>query len=544
MIEKMIKYGYKILIFISVLNFASCRKASKEVLTQKALKQLIYKSDDVAPILKANFQEDVLSKLSLSLDNSQIRLLAKQIDNNKPLAKLLNDNPKKINVWNFLSHSKYSNEIDAINYFSNLPKNQFILKTTDDVGEIIDVNSGNVLAKVSDEIILVTKLNKNPFLNLKNSAPKAVYKIKSTLYSTDDLGRVNNVKTPLLKINKNTVNIIDEGEHILSSKFGGVNLGINKSFLSINDFKQLNTDWHLALVNRKKISEVNIKPLYSDKSGIPDAFNVSYYDGQTRILKHIPNSLKKTNQDVFEQMKRPAIGKHIDGRTATKLFPKDITLKGNKLFYNGMEFAKIDAKTKTILVDRRAALKNGINPLLSHPKLLENYKYVVKDGKNTHIFKTDNFGRVYETEHTIIEKVNYRKKSSQMNSQITNEQNNAKLYGDEISSKQKYNNLTKTQHGSLSDEGGHLLADSAGGIPESINMTSQAYKVNHNSIWRGFEKKTALAVENGDVVIVKNRQLYSDNSRRSSGAVIDLQINGKSEQFTFDNINNTLKDIQ
>ncbi|SDZ90620.1 DNA/RNA non-specific endonuclease [Bizionia paragorgiae] len=530
------KYGYKILIFISVLNFASCRKASKEVLTQKALKQLIYKSDDVAPILKANFQEDVLSKLSLSLDNSQIKLLAKQIDNNKPLAKLLNDNPKKINVWNFLSHSKYSNEIDAINYFSNLPKNQFILKTTDDVGEIIDVNSGNVLAKVSDEIILVTKLNKNPFLNLKNFAPKAVYKIKSTLYSIDDLGRVNNVKTPLLKINKNTVNIIDEGEHILSSKFGGVNLGINKSFLSINDFKQLNSDWHLALVNRKKISEVNIKPLYSDKSGIPDAFNVSYYDGQTRILKHIPNSLKKTNQDVFEQMKRPAIGKHIDGRTTTKLFPKDITLKGNKLFYNGKEFASIDAKTKTILVDRRAALKNGINPLLSHPKLLENYKYVVKDGKNTHIFKTDNFGRVYETEHNIKEIVS--------KSRNVVEQNNAKLYGDEVSSKTTIKNLTNKQHQKLSDEGGHFLADSAGGIPESINITSQAYKVNHSSKWRGLENNILTSVKNGDVVIVKNRQLYSDNSRRSSGAIIDLQINGKSEQFTFDNINNTLKDIQ
>lgn len=538
------KYGYKILILICVLNSTSCRKASKEVLTQKAIKQLIYKSDDVAPILKANFQENVLSTLSLSLDNSQIKLLAKQIDNNKPLAKLLNDNPKKINVWSFLSHSKYSNEIDAINYFSKLPENQFFLKTSEDVGEIIDVNSRKVLAKVFDEIILVTKLNKNPFLNLKNFAPKAIYKIKSTSYNIDDLGRVSNIKTPLLKIDKNALKIIEEEAHILSTKFGGVNLGINKTFLSINDFKQINADWQSAIINRKKISEVNIKPIYSDKSNIPEAFNVSYYNGQTRSLKHIPNSLKKTNQDVFEQMKRPAIGKHIDGRIATKQLDKDITLQGNKLFYKGKEFASIDAQAKAILVDRRAALKNGINPLLSHPKLLENYKYVVKDGKNTHIFKTDNFGRVYETEHEIFEKVSYRNKSTEMDNLLKREQNNAKLYGDEISSKTTIKNLTNKQHQKLSDEGGHFLADSAGGIPESINITSQAYKVNHSSKWRGLENSIVTSVKNGDVVIVKNKQLYSDKSRRSSGAVIDLQINGKTEQFSFDNINNTLEDIQ
>lgn len=536
MIEKMKKYGYKILILICVLNFSSCRKASKVILTQKALKQLIYKSDDVAPILKANFQENVLSTLSLSLDNSQIKLLAKQIDNNKPLARLLNNNPNTISVWNFLSHSKYSNDVDVIKYFNNIPDNKFTLKTSKGKSEIIDVNSGNVLAELSDEFILVTKLENNPFLNLERFAPKTVYKLESNFYDIDDLGRVYNVKSPLLKLNKNALNLLDEGQHILSTRFGGVNLGINKSSLSVDNFKQINSDWQSALNSRKKISEVNIKALYSDKTGIPDAFNISYYNEKIRVIKHIPNNFKKTYQDVFEQIKRPAIGKHIDGRTATKLFPKDITLNRNKLFYNGKEFASIDAKTKTILVDRRAALKNGINPLLSHPKLLENYKYVVKDGKNTHIFKTDNFGRVYETEHNIKEIVS--------KSRNVVEQNNAKLYGDEISSKTTIKNLTNKQHQKLSDEGGHFLADSAGGIPESINITSQAYKVNHSSKWRGLENNIVTSVKNGDVVIVKNRQLYSDNSRRSSGAVIDLQINGKSEQFTFDNINNTLKDIQ
>lgn len=536
MIEKMKKYVYKILILVLVLNFGSCRKASKEVVSQKVAKQLIYKSDDVATILKANFQEDVLSTLSLSLDNSKIKLLAKQIDNNKPLANFLNSNPKIISVWNFLSHSKYSKEVDAISYFNNLSKNQFILKSSDGVGEIIDANSGKVLAEVSNEVILVTKLNKNPFLNLEKFAPKAVYKIKSTLYNIDDLGRVTNVKTPLLKINKNASNLIDDEIHILSSRFGGVNLRINKTLISPDVFKQLNSDWHSALVNRKKISEVNIKALYNDNTGIPDAFNVSYYKEQIRILKHIPNNLKKTYQDVFEQIKRPAIGKHIDGRIATKLFPKDIILNGNKLFYNGKEFASIDAKTKTILVDRRAALKKGINPLLSHPKLLENYKYAVKDGKNTHIFKTDNLGRVYETEHNIKEIVSKTRNVV--------EQNNAKLYGDEISSKTTIKNLTNKQHQKLSDEGGHFLADSAGGIPESINITSQAYKVNHSSKWRGLENSIVTSVNNGDVVIVKNRQLYSDNSRRSSGAVVDFRINNKTEQFSFDNINNTLEDLQ
>jgi hypothetical protein len=529
------KYAFKTFILIFIITLSSCRKASKELLAKKALKELIFKSDDVAPILKANFNDDVLETFAKSLDELQIKSLTKQIENNKPLAQLLNSNPKTISIWSFLSGSKYSGDIEIIKYFKDLPENQFVLRLTNGKRDIVDLSNGNVLARVSDNSILVIKLENNPFLNLKKFAPKTNYTINKTSYSIDNLGRVSIVKSPLLKLNKNIAANIDNSSHILSLKFGGINFDINKALISKDAFLPINETWQKALTQRTKISEVNIKSFYRDNTTIPDAFNVSYYRDGQRVIVHIPNNFKKKYESIFDQLRKPAVGKFINGSKATRAFPDDISLTGNKLFYEGKEFASINSNTKTILVQRRAALKNGINPLLSHPKLLEDYKYVVQDGKNTHIFKTDNLGRVSETEHFIVAK--YSKTRNVV------EQNNAKLFGDEISSKTTNKNLNRGQHLKLSDEGGHYLADSAGGIPESINITSQAHKVNHSEKWRAMENKITSAVKNGDDVIVKNKQIFTDNSRRSSGSIYELNINGKTEKFTFDNANYTLSEI-
>src|SRR5690606_27928390 len=108
-----------------------------------------------------------------------------------------------------------------------------------------------------------------------------------------------------------------------------------------------------------------------------------------------------------------------------------------------------------------------------------NYRYVVKDGVNEHIFVTDHLERVMYSEHRLITRY--------PTSRNVVSQNNAKLFGDEMSSKTSIDGLTNLQHRKLSDEGGHYLADAAGGIPETINITSQAYRVNHSVKWRRME---------------------------------------------------------
>ena len=66
------------------------------------------------------------------------------------------------------------------------------------------------------------------------------------------------------------------------------------------------------------------------------------------------------------------------------------------------------------------------------------------------------------------------------------------------------------------DEGGHILADSAGGLPESINIFPQAYCVNHSAEWRGMETKIKNAVLNGSKVVVETTFKYPNKSKRPS----------------------------
>lgn len=530
------KYYFNFLFILFLITLNSCRKTSKKLLAETALRELIFKSGDIAPILKNNFSKNTLEKFTKNLDESYVKKLAKQVKGNKTLSSYLNKNTSAIKAWKFLSNSNYSNNIETIKYFENLPVEKFILKTNKGIGEVYDSNKNIILASLTKDGFIIKNIKNNPFINLFKYAPNTSYKLNKLNFNIDELGRVGQIKTVLLKLKNKSKNLPKSLNLIVSPIFGGLNEGINKAFISSNIFDKLNNKWAKDLSKRIKISNLSIKPSYSGKTNTPNSFNVVYYKGKERVLKFIPNNKIKTYNNLFEKLKRPAIGKKIDGSVATKTFPKGITINENKLLYEGKVFATIDAKKKSIVINRRAGLnKNNINPFLGHPKRLENYKYIVKDGKNTHTFKTDKLGRVSESEHRIVEK--YSKNRNVI------EQNNAKLYGDEISSKTSNNNLKNSEHKKLSDEGGHYLADSAGGIPESINITSQAYKVNHSKKWRAMEERIKKALENNENVIVKNKQIYGDQSNRAIGSRYEVIINGKSEKLEFDNLNFELEEI-
>lgn len=530
------KYFINTLVLVLFLLIASCKKEAAQIVSKRTAKEFIVKSEDVLPLLKADFSDNTLRSFYKELDENSLRQLAHELKENKGLRDYLKKKPEAITTWKFLSNSNYAQKVNAIKYFDNLPSDRFLLKNQKNSAEIYEASSGVMLARVEKDAIIITKFSDNAFANLNTFLPNSIYKVKNSSYHIDDFGRVLSVKVPLLKLN-NTIPSNSLGENLMISPiFGGNNLKLNTALPNNDVFAELNREWANTVKRRGKISSVNIKKIYSSNKKVPEGFNVVYYNGKNRKVGHIKNLTKEAYSNTFKKIQRSASGTYINGATAFKKFPKEITLVENKIFYNNKSFGSIDPKNKVINIDRRAALtKNNVNPFLDHPRLLPDYKYVVQDGVNEHIFITDDLERVIYSEHRLLAK--YSKNRNVVS------QNNAKLYGDEISSKTSLNGLTNGQHRKLSDEGGHYLADSAGGIPESINITSQAYRVNHSQKWRSMENEISSALEKGENVFVKNRQLYDNSSRRPSGSIYEVIINGKRKEFSFDNINYSLEDI-
>ncbi|MGZ2371764.1 DNA/RNA non-specific endonuclease [Ancylomarina sp. YFZ004] len=164
--------------------------------------------------------------------------------------------------------------------------------------------------------------------------------------------------------------------------------------------------------------------------------------------------------------------------------------------------------------------------MLSHTALLPNATYKITDQENIHWFTTDNLGRTIKTQHWV--KAIYRQR-------LNDEQTKALMCKDEDT-----NPNTPRQ---INNEGGHILADSAGGLPESINIFPQAYRVNHSSEWRGLETSIKNAVINGANVIVETEFDYLNNCKRPTQYTYRLSINGQTTKHSFDNRNLTIEDL-
>ncbi|NPD46907.1 DNA/RNA non-specific endonuclease [Lentimicrobium sp. S6] len=224
-------------------------------------------------------------------------------------------------------------------------------------------------------------------------------------------------------------------------------------------------------------------------------------------------------------------GKKITGEKLTWEFPKSLSFDKDQILYQGRAFAQINEQKKEIHINRRKALSSkGINPLLSHTALANNVKYIIEDGKNQHIFNTDAKGRIIKTEHLINEL--YAPK------RVNTEQTKALMCREEdMAPYNKYEGTGTRPPFQIRDEGGHILADSIGGLPESINIFPQAYCVNHSSEWRGMEKSVQTALKAGQVVIVKTEFKFISSSKRPDSYHYQVEINGWSRSYQFQNIN-------
>jgi len=232
---------------------------------------------------------------------------------------------------------------------------------------------------------------------------------------------------------------------------------------------------------------------------------------------------------INTQLSHQAVGRYTNGRTKTWNLSPDISVLGDKIMHKGRTvFGRIDKARRIIEVDRRLALESGgrRNPLLSHTALVPNCTYKIKDADNNHWFTTDDQGRTVKTKHWV--KAIYRQR-------LNDEQTKALMCKDEDT---KPN--TPPQ---INDEGGHILADSAGGLPESINIFPQAYRVNRSSEWRNLETQIKNAVRRGDEVVLETSFSYNGLCKRPDAYTYLLHINGKSSLHSFDNRNLTIEEL-
>lgn len=233
--------------------------------------------------------------------------------------------------------------------------------------------------------------------------------------------------------------------------------------------------------------------------------------------------------NIIHRIQLPATGRFTSGKTKTWNLSPDISISGDSIIHKGKTiFGAINEVERTIEIDRRLALesKGRLNPLLSHTALVPNVTYKITDKDNVHWFKTDELGRTIQTHHWV---------KSIYQQRIPSEQTKALMCKDEDTKP----NTPKQ----VNDEGGHILADSAGGLPESINIFPQAYKVNHSKEWRSLETSIKNAVLKGDDVEVCTLFYYTGQCKRPIEYKYTLIVNGVSLVYSFDNTNLTIAEF-
>lgn len=235
---------------------------------------------------------------------------------------------------------------------------------------------------------------------------------------------------------------------------------------------------------------------------------------------------------IKHQITQTAIGKHITGEPKYWKFPKQITFEGNKILYNGQTFAEFDESRRHLLINRQLGLDNRgrINAFLSHTALLSSVTYKVIDGTNTHIFYTDTKGCISKTEHQLTEIYTQQRDNREQTKALLCKNEDMVPYN-------LYAGTGKRPPFQIRDEGGHIIADSIGGIPEAINIFPQAFVVNHSSEWRGMEKSIKTALEKGEVVHIKTQFHYPLLSKRPDAYDYWVVIDGVSKKFSFLNKN-------
>ncbi|MCX5815167.1 MAG: DNA/RNA non-specific endonuclease [Proteobacteria bacterium] len=91
-------------------------------------------------------------------------------------------------------------------------------------------------------------------------------------------------------------------------------------------------------------------------------------------------------------------------------------------------------------------------------------------------------------------------------------------------------------YGNKLDDGGHLIANEFGGIPEQINLVPMESTTNRHGEWRLMEKDLEKAIANNQKISeFRGHCIYDDSSKRPSGFEVTYNVDGKPVSVYIDN---------
>ena len=244
---------------------------------------------------------------------------------------------------------------------------------------------------------------------------------------------------------------------------------------------------------------------------------IDHQELRNNSLKSITDSIQKSSE-----------GYYTDGRNIKYNFEKDLSIIKNEIRFKGEKFGTIDEKTRSIQIDREKGLNSkGINTFLSHTTLAPNASYDVTHGLNKTIYNTDGIGRC----KSIID--------------VAKETGNARCISEQVKALRTKNEQTipNTDY-RINDQSGHYIASRNGGIPESINLFPQAYKLNNSKEFKYMEKTINTAIDAGLTVKTSIEVNYQGLSFRPDSLVYKVEIDGeKMVRYKYENTNHTQKEL-
>jgi len=251
-----------------------------------------------------NWLDEVTDNAILAkLDDLPTSSITKMEDDILALKSHFNSNPNSITSWNRLVGAPNSirKNVDLLDNVASWPTS-WNLNTVGNSAEVIQ-SSGRKIATITDGRIIapartLTGTAGNPLLNRVPLVKNVIYEVDGIEYITDNLGRVTKTTADLddvVRVRlgnqqiravdiKDGVNGIDQGGHIVASRFFGpgeqINLYPQSANLNQGAWKQMENSWATDMVAGKDV-KIEVEAIFSGSSQRPTSFQVKYtIDGQ------------------------------------------------------------------------------------------------------------------------------------------------------------------------------------------------------------------------------------------------------------------------